>query len=322
VKKRILAYAIIILSVVYFYSSESIASNADHSIFHPFCIEEFVEDEWEKPFDMKECSSRNPIDDLKPVENAPKPTYYADRLDHIENGAGWSGYVQYTIAGHLKNIYDIEYVFSGGGSGSFYRVFTMKLNNDGTTEMLGYVPFGDRCNDGVAKFEKSFAAGDSQVIISSAATPFRLLNADNRYEWRRAGWAKVMMKANPNADPQEIIKELKAPELHNGWSPYQDIANSAVSCVGRIHWKFDETVSEWFPIKVQFAEDALDDVSDKKQINQCLAAWKEKYSNQFGSLTEDNMYEVSGPKWLELISKVPEVCEKGNGLMGWLESRY
>jgi len=273
---------------------------------------------------MKECASRNPIDDLKPVANTSKPTYYADRVDHLENdsGSGWSGYVQYTIAGHLKNIYDIEYVFSGGGSGSFYRVFTMKLNDDGTTEMLGYVPFGDRCNDGVAKFEKSFASGDSQVIISSAATPFRLLNADNRYEWRRAGWAKVMMKANPNADSQEILEELQAPELHNGWIPYQDIANSAASCVGRVHWKFDETISEWFPIKVKFSEDALDDVSDKKEINECLASWKAKYSDQFGSLNEDNMHEVSGSTWLELVSKTSDFCEQGDGLMGWLNSGY
>lgn len=302
----------------------SIPSLASPTIFHPLCIEEFVEDKWEKPFDMKECTSRNPMDGLKPVENAPKPTYYADRVDHLENGtgAGWSGYVQYTIAGRLNNIYDIEYIYSGGGTGSFSRIFTFRLNDDGKAEMLAFVSFGDRCNDGYAKFEKSFASGDSQVIISSEATPFRLLNASNRYDWRNAFWSKMAIKNDP--EPDKALEKLGIPNLFNGWSPYEDIANSAASCSGRIHWKFDDTISEWFPVKFEVSEDAFtrEYVSQKDEIKECLNAWNTKYSDQFGEPSEEKTYSMSAAKWFELIETIPEFCEEGPGLMGWLNSKY
>jgi len=297
---------------------------AQSPIFHPDCMEEFVAADWDKPFDMKECSSRNPVEGLEKVTRFAKPTYSKSRWQDPEDGGGYAGYVRYTIAAQTKNLVDIEYAFSGGGSGSFYRIFTMGLNDDGTVEMLAFVPFGDRCNDGDAQFEKSYGAGDGQVIISSAATPFRLLNASNRFDWRSAGLVKMMMKRDDQAGAEATLKRLETPKLLNGWSPYEDVDNAAASCAGRVHWKFDETVSEWFPVKVLVEESAFTNryVSEKKEIKECLSTWVEKYSDQFGPLNKDNMYEVAGPKWLDLVSKVPEVCEEGEGLMGWLKSQY
>ena len=312
--RKIIFLAFILLSL-------NAYSNAP--IFHPFCMEEFVESDWDKPFDMGECHLRNPVTNIAPQESdSKKQTYYLDKVNSVEDGGGWAGYVRYTIAAQKKNIFDIEYVFSGGGSGSFYRVFTFRVLKDDLVEMLAFIPFGDRCNDGGAKFEKSYAAGDGQVVISSYATPFRLLNIQNRFNWREAGWVKAMMRSMPNVKESDIKEKIDPPELLNGWLPYDDIDNSAASCVGRIHWKFDESINEWFPLKVEFNEGALVDISDKKETNECISKWLSDVGEGFGPIDENKAYSLSGQKWQKLVSKLPKYCSRGAGFSGWINSRF
>ena len=284
--------------------------------YHPFCIEELLDSDWEKPFDMRECQSRHDSTDLK-SEDELRPTYRVDRYHSPEDGGGWGGFVRYTIAAQIGRLMDIEYAYNGGGSGTFHQLFTIGLNDDGTVEVLAYVPFGDRCNDGGARFIKSYGMGATEVVISSDATPFRLLNPHNRFNWRNAGLVKSIAQADPKATAESVIEKIDPPEMLNGWAPYDDIDNAAMSCAGEVHWKYSNKIKSWTPSKLYINDTAFDDVSRDKEKSECIASWFSAIATQKKRVDRTSQYEFDSAEWDEHLADLTQQCAEGGGLVEW-----
>jgi hypothetical protein len=148
-----------------------------------------------------------------------------------------------------------------GGTGRFSTIETYFLNTEtATINYLGTIPesHGDRCNDGWADIHD---ISKVHATVSSSATLFRLLNPDDRTNWRTK---MLLSKLENNSSSNHDI------ELFGNLKPYDDLSNCAVCCMGKIVRILDFSGDKY---KSKFAGiilDIPDYVSGQSHIEECL----------------------------------------------------
>jgi len=288
--------------------------------FHPLCIEEFIEGDFDQKLNVGECAERHK-DALYETRNADEDPFHIYEKYSSDEEKRWEGYVGYSVAAKDRNYYDIEYVTSGGGSGSFSTVLTLKLSDDGVAEMIYLQPFGDRCNDGEAEFVQSIGLRSRKIVISTAATPFRLLNPNDRFNWRRAGWAKGMMLMKPDASPQNIVQSIDPPKLFNDWIPYDEINNAAAYCVGRLHWELNVESGDLELSSVHVSDDAFDTTAKDENLTQCVVDWFNGVKSSARYDEENKMYSFGSYIWNEHLGVLSKKCPSGAGVEAWASKK-
>jgi hypothetical protein len=127
----------------------------------------------------------------------------------------------------------LEIMVNTGGTGWFSSIsFAVFSPAQKMIEPVYTEGAGDRCNDGYAEFvSKSFEDGGVIFRFRTAMTPFRLLNPTDETDWRRLRLVQRLQDLSENSDG----KKFPIPKTLNGWFPYDDVANSAVSCIGWVN---------------------------------------------------------------------------------------
>lgn len=154
-----------------------------------------------------------------------------------------------------------EKIQATGGTGRFSIIETYFLSAEKLTiDYLGTIPesHGDRCNDGWADIHD---ISKVHATISSSATLFRLLNPNDRTNWRSK---MLLSKLESNSSSNHDV------ELFGNLKPYDDLSNCAVCCMGRIvrilDFSEDKLNSKFSGVIL----DIPDHVSGQSYIEECL----------------------------------------------------
>jgi len=160
-----------------------------------------------------------------------------------------------------KYLLNYEKIQATGGTGRFSTIETYFLNAEALTiDYLGTIPesHGDRCNDGWADIHD---ISKVHATISSSATLFRLLNPNDRTNWRTEMLLSRLENNSSSKYSMGLFGDLK---------PYDDLSNCAVCCMGRIVRVLDFSEDS---LKSKFAGvilDIPDHVSGQSHIEECL----------------------------------------------------
>ncbi len=95
--------------------------------------------------------------------------------------------------------------------------------------------FGDRCNGGLRDVK---AAGPAAIETAEKIPPFDLFTlADSRRGagWRFARYAAVLTGLTSGQEEVNKIRSRGTIQLQ----PYVDLATSAASCIGTVHYRYD-----------------------------------------------------------------------------------
>lgn len=176
----------------------------------------------------------------------------------------YAGFVGYREAARWTGSNDgaefalLEITMNGGGTGYFSSLAKVKKRGPTDFEVLWRLNAGDRCNDG--RLSVIDLSGD-RVTYSTSATPFRLLNPVDQSNWRMLS----LLQRLP-ASARDV------PETLFGWEPYSDVANSALSCAGKIVRRYDPISGKTEVLGVALdTEDFLSESQGKMQA--CINEW-------------------------------------------------
>jgi len=134
----------------------------------------------------------------------------------------------YTDLPNGLRLWPVSTELNGGGTGWFSATKILMRTPEDAVEIVVNLPFGDRCNDGYAKWIKfDFPYAYTAV----RATPFRLLNPLDEQDWRMLSLQAMVL--GKDEDKSYLLGEATVP-LYQDWLPYDDINNAAMGCMGQI----------------------------------------------------------------------------------------
>ena len=288
--------------------------------YHPKCLEEFHESDWNKPFNMAECQASAvdvPLESTKVFFRISggeiESRQYSKPIKDSFYGEGW---VLTTIPAETESAVAVEYIANGGGTAQMSSVFVFQKLQDGFVEMLAYAPFGDRCNDGGAELVSSYALGDDNSIVATNATPFRLINPLNRFNWRFASFRKGSLDGEPKTS-EAYMDKYGIPEVTNGWLPYDDLGNGAKWCSGYIEWYYDAGESDWQPLNVYVHKESFSGVSEKPKLDACINSWFSEMIQNQSPVNDEGYFKFNYFDWSWGLGQLKGQCEPGPGLAGW-----
>lgn len=160
-----------------------------------------------------------------------------------------------------KYLLNYERIQATGGTARFSTIETYFLDAETETiHYLGVIPesFGDRCNDGWTDIHDMSKV---HATISSSATLFRLLNPNDKTNWRTEMLLSKLENNSSSKYNMELFGDLK---------PYDDLSNCAVCCMGRIVRVLDFSEDK---LNSKFAGvilDIPDHASGQSHIEECL----------------------------------------------------
>ena len=198
----------------------------------------------------------------------------------------------------------LEIMVNTGGSGWFSSIsFAVFTPIQKTIEPIYTEDAGDRCNDGYAEFvSKSF--DDRGVIFRfrTAMTPFRLLNPTDETDWRRLGLAQMLQGSSKNSDE----KKFPNPKTLNGWLPYDDIANSAASCIGWVNKEVNLKREKRSITGVSISPGEIKNFEPQNAMEKCSIGIIRSALNF--EADEAKLQTFSIDKWQEVLSSVEASC--------------
>ena len=306
-----------LVSLFFMFSAEASAE-----IYHPICLEEFHESDWNQPFNMAECQQAAidlPIESsgvLFRISGGEHETrWYEKPLKDSPFGEGW---VAATIPAETESAVAVEYIANGGGTAQMSSVFVFEKLPDGYVQMMAYAPFGDRCNDGGAELVSSYALGDDKNIVVTNATPFRLINPLNRFNWRFASFRKGSLDGEPKT-LDAYTEKYGIPEVTNGWLPYDDLGNGANWCSGFIEWYYDAGESDWQPLNVYVNKESFSGVSEKPKLDACINSWFSEMIQNQSPVNDEGYFKFNYFDWSWGLGQLKGQCEARPGLAGWFD---
>ena len=172
-----------------------------------------------------------------------------------------------------------EKIRATGGTGRFSTIETYFLNAETLTiDYLGTIPesHGDRCNDGWTDIHDMSKV---HATISSSATLFRLLNPDDRTNWRMR---MLLSKLENNSSSNHDIK------LFGNLKPYDDLSNCAVCCMGRIVRILDFSGDELNSIFAGVILNIPDHVSGQSHVEKCLIDGLKEFQKSKSKYSSEN----------------------------------
>ena len=186
------------------------------------------------------------------------------------------------------NVYEVA--MNSGGTGVWSSIIAIMRNTvSNEASKVFEIASGDRCNDGFITFEE-LDLETGVIRYSTAATPFRLLNPlddeDQRINY--------------------LINGQQENEWFNGWRPYDDIENSAASCVGRIHKHADpdgiKVVGVSFEREFLTSVPIHSSVDSKIQVRDLLnfSQWQIELAAELGQQQDSQYYSLE--EWQSIMT--------------------
>ena len=285
---------------------------ADTLVPSPDCIKDLVEND--QPIPIAECLTE--IDSLEYREfeltlGGTGLTTSVEQADGAKLGITYHN--DLTIYEAETTFWAIEVAQNTGGTGWFsYAQLLMKTPDDNVVIAV-VMPFGDRCNDGDAEWLKL----DLPIAYTAArATPFRLLNPLDDVNWRMTRIRALAL--GKDGDKKHLLSQATTP-LFKEWLPYDDLENSAASCMGHIVHAQNLTGENFSNGKPYRVDAVIVDVSYAEQLIQSDSA----ADRCFGKALKDsdfsdfviqpevnkNLILVSIDAWLEFRDTLNQLCQ-------------
>lgn len=189
-----------------------------------------------------------------------------------------------------SNITAVVTTNAGGGSGAFDALAFVEVHSDTELTPILTVYGGDRCNDGL--MEISDVTKD-EVFFTTQATPFRLINPQDRTDWRRWKLASAMSEYAGDS--------LPTPPTFNDWMPYEHIINGALACAGKIHKSFNLESNATSVIGVSIHDRSLLMSGGEGELRKCFQAWGNKLDIEDGAL-------IPVSQWNRLLFDLARKC--------------
>ena len=198
----------------------------------------------------------------------------------------------------------LEIMVNTGGSGWFSSIsFAVFSPAQKMIEPIYTEDAGDRCNDGYAEFvSKSFDDRGVVFRFRTAMTPFRLLNPTDETDWRRLGLAQMLQGSSKNSDE----KKFPNPKTLNGWLPYDDIANSAASCIGWVNKEVNLKREKRSITGVSISPGEIKNFEPQNAMEKCSIGIIRSALNF--EAAEAKLQTFSIEKWQEVLSRIEASC--------------
>ena len=237
---------------------------------------------------------RDGVDGVDGYQGCLETTEWTPSVEQAKDGFGRDQYVVtgqpkeegwtlYTTTDYLWERGLVEFVENTGGTGNFSRIVGLP-----TTEFDGWfaTKAGDRCNDG---YQKVLSFADSFTYVRSA-TPFRLINFESDVDWRSVFFARRLTKES-NENIEDFLKRMDVPRPFRDYAPYDDIDNSAASCVGYVVVsEFDQKTGYGLLVTKDFKE--ITWAYNDSELNGCISDFFTGLMTKFGvpSFHDDYLY--------------------------------
>lgn len=324
----VMALGVVIILVVYFLPSATLTNSKQ--IFtepfftkemvdtkklvdlnlNPYCIYDLLESE-DGEINYKSClekhKDKNFISNV--LRNFDGPTENISTSVSIEDTTFYFSLADFfgdPLTG--EGLYLYESSWNGGGSGTFSSIKGVELRNNMLT-LVSNIAGGDRCNDG----DIDYISVDRQtgsVNYAKSATPFRLLNYKDGTDWRRMSLAHSLSseydEENSESTLEDFAKSQGAPGLYDNLSPYDDIDNCAMCCIGHTINKFDVLSEEIEPVGITLYKSNLTEVFREG----CFYDWiAEENFKQYESYSEnDELIYLDQQDWARALKSFSSKC--------------
>lgn len=284
-----LLLALCLLTVSAAQSEELNAEQIEQLFIHPLCLSEtlFPANGEQMP-DQIECLPSDYGTTVNAFPKVQEKAFYSADTPHDDDDI-YIGSIGYRAADRWSPNPDVdvavlEVKYDGGGSGRFSSLLVLVKTVNGRSYKVYYMAGGgglishDRCNDGNLGYMSRSARN---LTYDRAATPFRLLNPVDYTDWRNVENFQML-------DPS---LNIELPATFQDWRPYEDIENTAQSCVGEIVHQIDYDSGVDTVVGVRLDKEAFVNSSQGKH-QQCVNDWIETTDN----LGSDNR----GSDWIPL----------------------
>lgn len=298
---RICQNAIVVFSQIIF-SFAALAQNHDQAdvsppegLVNPICISRLLSNGED---DYKKCV----VTSLPPDVRSSRDGF--GRMQHVvvpsePEGDGWT---IFSTTDHLWERGLVEFIENTGGTGNFSRIVGLP-----TADIEGWfsTKAGDRCNDGN---HKVLSVAGSLTYVRSA-TPFRLLNFESDVDWRRIFFARRITQ-DSNEDIESFLRRMGVPRPFRDYAPYDDINNSASSCVGYVVVTDFNDFSTYGVLVIKNFQE-INWASEDKELNDCISDSFNQLMAKYAvpSIHSDYLY-VSGDDMKPALNDMP--CSAGN----------
>jgi|TARA_B100001964_G_C14121063_1_gene548328 hypothetical protein len=299
--------------VSFFFTAFVPAVSAENLVPSPDCIKDLVEND--QPIPIAECLTEIDSFEYREFELTLGGTGLTTTVEQADGAKlGITYHNDLTIYEPEATFWAIEVAQNTGGTGWFSSAQLVMKTPDNNVVVAVAIPFGDRCNDGDAEWLRI----DLPIAYTAArATPFRLLNPLDDVNWRMARIRALAL--GKDGDKEHLLGEATAP-LFKEWLPYDDLENSASSCMGHVIHAQRLTGENFSNGKKQRVDAVIVDVSYADQLIQseseadrCFGtALKDSDFSDFVIQPEvDNNFILVGiDAWLEFRDSLAKICLK------------
>ena len=250
-------------------------SDIPSELVDPACVSDLTQDWLVDSY--KKCVETT---DWKPLVEKSKDHF--GRTQYVVYGqAQEEGWTLYTTTDSLWEDRIVQLLENTGGTGNFSQIVALP-SSDG----WAVTKAGDRCNDGN---QTALAFGDSFTYARSA-TPFRLLNFESDVDWRSLYVARLLSK-DSNENIEDFLKRMDIPRPFKDYFPYDDIENSAASCVGYVVVSESDKKTDYdLLVTNEFKE--ITWAKDDSELDTCIADFFTKLMSKYGvpSFHDDYLY--------------------------------
>ncbi|GGB82030.1 hypothetical protein GCM10011352_04790 [Marinobacterium zhoushanense] len=286
--------------------THDVLANLRDAYVHPLCLAPLLAYEREAVPEQLECDPalEHQLIEVRRWDGADgTETSYSADYPRDEEDDWYAGFISYTVERRWTSLDGVDIGLlsitnNTGGTGHFSSLWLFKKQvGVAAIEPLLELTGGDRCNDGWLRL---IDFRDGVVTYGSAATPFRLLNPLDEYDWRYATFMNALAQMRRDEAP---INDM--PEPFMGWKPYDDVANSATACSGEIINRYDPTTDQ-----VEIVGVAVDRESFQAQgqgfLQPCINDWlaQADYGKPQGG--DDQWIELN--VWAEALKSLGRYC--------------
>lgn len=210
------------------------------------------------------------------------------------------GWTLYTTTDYLWENRIVQLLENTGGTGNFSQIVALPRSDGWSVTKAG-----DRCNDGN---QTALTFGDSFTYVRSA-TPFRLLNFESDVDWRSLYVARLLSK-DSNENIEDFLKRMDIPRPFRDYFPYDDIENSATSCVGYVVVsEFANKTDYGLLVTKEFKE--ITWAEDDSELDTCIADFFTQLISKYGVPSfHDGYLYLSGEDLKLALKKIS--CPSGS----------
>jgi len=256
--------------------TQEVLSKLPDAYVHPLCLAPLLDYERKPITNQIQC---DPALEQQPIEvrrwegaNGPQTHYMADYPRGAEED-WYAGFISYSVERRWTSLDGVDIGLlsvtnNTGGTGHFSSLWLVKKQlGAAAIEPLLELRGGDRCNDGWLRL---IDFNDGAVTYGSAATPFRLLNPLDQYNWRHATLLNELAQLKQDEAP---VTDL--PGTFMAWKSYADVANSATACSGELINRYNVETNETELVGVAINRDAFLD-QGQGIAQPCINTWLEQ----------------------------------------------